>query len=190
MVIPVFFAQVNLVFTGPGLPGRAEVTFGVANSTAMDASTIAAAVFNSAVTADFCHDLHNSVGITSIIVKKGPNATGEQVEVTDAIPGEALGTAGPANTAFLVRKVTGEGGAKQRGRWFLPGVPAEAISSGQFVSTAYATDLETKMTSFLSQLDDHDIPMVLLHGGADAPTPVNYLLVQSRLATQRRRLRG
>jgi hypothetical protein len=102
----------------------------------------------------------------------------------------------PQNCALLVRKNTGLGGRKNRGRFFLPGmVSEEGVNNVGIIDTADRTAYQGGADAFLAALGTGDLilPMVILHNdyGDDTPdpTPVTSLTVDSTISTQRRRLR-
>jgi len=98
----------------------------------------------------------------------------------------------PPNCAALVRKLTGAGGRRGRGRMYCPGlVEANVVSNGQMQST-YVTQWNSSWLNAqtaviaLPQVDN----LVLFHETAPfTPTLIVSLICQSFIATQRRRLR-
>lgn len=102
------------------------------------------------------------------------------------------GTAVPQNTAFLFKKNTGLGGRRNRGRFYVPGVPEGSVdevgrlSSGALSAAAgIADDIYTTLIG-LSTVDS----LQLFHNSAPFdPTFLESLTVDNRVATQRRRLR-
>jgi hypothetical protein len=102
----------------------------------------------------------------------------------------------PVNCAFLVRKNTVLGGRRHRGRWYLPPAWVDENlvgAGGAFTITSVYTDLQTRLTKYLADLDTALFPMYVLHGGpgdfVPPPTKVTSLSLQPVLATQRRRMR-
>lgn len=107
----------------------------------------------------------------------------------------------PVNTAFLVKKKTALGGRRNRGRMF---VPAGAYSSANWVSGAgivapeqlakMGTGLDSFQTSLQSDNESGPpLDPVLFHQPGEAlegdPTLIIDFICDSKIATQRRRLR-
>lgn len=193
-VIPVGYSQVNLKFTGAAVPRNAEVTFGVGNPTFLGPQAVAAAVADSLGDFTAWASFSNLAKITSILVKNGPNATGPFVEIPVNSGGTGTGEAVPPNVAVLVRKQTEYGGRAGSGRMYFPGLLEANVSGGGNVSSGTITSLQNAFNAFAISLDANLVPLVLLHGpnspiGDSAPTPITGLNVDSKVATQRRRLR-
>jgi hypothetical protein len=110
----------------------------------------------------------------------------------------------PQNTAVLVRKNTGLGGRRNRGRMYIPGVPEGSVSSSGALFVAYQTEFQSDINNWqaaniaLIDIEFH----ALFHATPDdtstgvpvpqpaiAPSAVTSMTVQSKVATQRRRLR-
>lgn len=96
----------------------------------------------------------------------------------------------PPNVSMLVRKVTASGGRANTGRMYVVGLDQAAGDSSGFLSAATIADRQAGCNGMLGDMSANDIPMYLLHNNpALAPTLVTALIVQARVATQRRRLR-
>jgi hypothetical protein len=107
---------------------------------------------------------------------------------TGSTPGTRAGSnSPPSNCSMLVSKRTGIAGRENRGRMYVPPFLLEEATIDQ-AGNFPLTNLNTTAAAFLAAFSP-DLPMVLLHTSADAPTPVTQLVVRSRLATQRRRMR-
>lgn len=113
---------------------------------------------------------------------------------------EVIGTGGsgkqlPQNCAVLVRKGTGKGGRKNRGRFFWPSIPASEVDNNGLITPSTRTAIQTSMDDLLALYDAggndfFSAGMRLLHATeADPPTEIVSLDVDARIATQRRRLR-
>lgn len=190
MVIPEFFAQVNIVFAGDGVPTGAEVTFGVN----LDAGATSLAAVADAVQTSYQTRLmplvNSRVHVIEYLVKAGPNSTG----ATHILTAHDVGTtdlgALPSSLALLVRKQTALGGRHGRGRFFWPVLGESLIGDGGIISPTALANLQTGFDEFLVDLTTADAEMVLLHADAlTVPTPVTSLSVQTLCATQRRRMR-
>lgn len=113
-------------------------------------------------------------------------------EMFDSIVGTASVLPVPINSAILIRKNTASGGRKNRGRFYIP--PLRPDESGVDAMGNMDGDQVTAIQSrwdaaFSAIVDTSSLPMVILHSAAGTPTVVTSLSVQTRLATQRRRMR-
>ena len=192
MIIPVDYSQVNLKWTGNGLPLGAQTTFGVSNDADRPPSDIAQQALNAWDDCGVMDNLSVQVAVTSCLVKNGPNVIGPAAEVSATVPGTSGSEPLPPNVSLLVAKNTIAGGRMGKGRLFVPGLPEGSTPGGGLVAATPLAELQGKMNALLTNLRDADIPMVLLHskeGVIDLPLLVTSLTVQSRMATQRRRLR-
>lgn len=109
-----------------------------------------------------------------------------------AIPGTNSGNSCPNNTAFLVRKVTAQGGRRGRGRMYWPGVPEGDVGPTGVLTSGALNDLGTACNLLKSNLEAllSVDGLVLFHETAPfTPTPITDLLHMPRVATQRRRMR-
>ena len=130
-------------------------------------------------------------------------------------PGTLSGTALPPNNALLVTKLTGLAGRRNRGRLFIPGVQAAAVSEAGLMSAPTVAGFQTAVSAWFESIDappllpgDEGRYMVILHSDSThweiddgqprrvpngdpipAPTRITGLRVEPRIATQRRRLR-
>ena len=98
----------------------------------------------------------------------------------------------PPNTALLVRKLTGLGGRRNRGRMFIPGVPNTNVTSAGAIGGAtlptYQTAIDAARTAVVATAEVTAV--ALFHDSAPfAPTTITTLEAQALVATQRRRLR-
>lgn len=105
----------------------------------------------------------------------------------------------PQNCAHLVRKRTDSSGRRGRGRLYIPGVPEGEVDSAGNLSTVYRDAMTTSANGLLTDLETGvaglpATPMVILHrsegiGTEPPPTPVVTMVCETKIATQRRRLR-
>jgi hypothetical protein len=126
-------------------------------------------------------------------VKYGPTSTGPTVESVGATAtGSVSEITIPINTALLVRKITGTGGRRGRGRAYLVGQLMNGMLGGAGVIDS------TPLSALQSACDDfYDdclatagvSQLVLLHSDAGVPSTIVGLQAQQKVATQRRRLR-
>lgn len=191
-VIPADYGQANLLFTGAALPLGAEVTFGFLNRLDKTADAIAADIvadFGPVVSGTV---ISSGVQFSGVRVKLGPADIGPTAEVSASVNGGGAATTTSPNVSFLVHKQGNFGGRAGRGRMYLPGVVEGSVDPNGELTSGAITGLQTLVSAFLAALESDDIPMYLLHGATsplDGPTDVTSLAVDSRVATQRRRLR-
>lgn len=106
--------------------------------------------------------------------------------------GDQAGNPLPPNCAVLVQKRTALGGRRNRGRFYVPGIPEGNVDEVGTIAGATLSTWQTIVNDILSTfvaLLTVDA-CVLLHNTAPfAPTPITDLEVAAKIATQRRRLR-
>jgi len=188
MIIPVGSAHVIHVFEGEALPNGAATTYGIRLLGGVFGVDYAAALHDAFADA-FMPSLSSRTVLRRTLVKEGPSATGPTFEHgEDRAGGDLAGVATP-QVAFLLRKRTAMGGRMNRGRMFLPGVPEGAVDGAGVVVPEMITDLQTACDAFLAAIDTLEGEMVILHSASSDPTSVISLQADSRVATQRRRLR-
>lgn len=114
-------------------------------------------------------------------------------DVTSSRLGALGGSAIAQNTAVLVRKNTGLGGRRNRGRMFLPGVTVSFVAANGTITAANVTTLQTAVNLLhspaLFAASNVDAMALFHETPPTTPTIVNSLDVQNLVATQRRRLR-
>lgn len=204
MAVPVGFAKMTHVIEAVGDPEPYNVVIGVQT----DLATYSAVEHCNKVMANFLQawndKLMNTASLQKVVGTFGQDAADDLIveSTTGAITGGASGNFIAPNVALLVRKKTGLGGRRNRGRSFLPGVIDETQVNylGQLV-TASRDAFQIDADQWIDALAGDDLgtspmtPMVILHspdpvtGAVLAPTPVTTLEVDDMVATQRRRLR-
>jgi len=192
MLIPLGYSQVNLIFTGVPVPTGAQVTFGVDNQTDDLSPSAIAAIVSAHYVTNLKSYLDSNASLATIRVKNGPNDTGPAVDAAGPGAGSASNSSVAPNTATLIRKVTAFGGRSGSGRMYHPCVDEAWIDEGGNLGGGTLTALQGAWDDFLADLDASNVPMVLLHNTTDvfaSPTRVLGLEVQTKVATQRRRLR-
>lgn len=193
MEIPVGHCQVNLRWEGAALPTGAEVTFALDTGLfAPDPSTIPDVVEAAYMASNWRALMTNQTALTSIKAKMGPTATGPTFEKSLAIQGTDAGQGVPANTSLLVTKVTAFGGRAGRGRFYIPAFDETEVDAAGNLSPAMRTAAQNAMNTFLTELEGDNLSMEVLHGDGSPlsePSNVTSLVVQNKVATQRRRLR-
>jgi hypothetical protein len=193
MFIPAGYAQVNMVFSGIGLPRGAQVAYGVLNTGPSNGPRTAPELAEFAKNT-WAASMLSQQSISTILVetkvKLGPNATGADATVTSNLVGGSSAEQDSPQVAVLIRKRTPFGGKTGKGRMFVPGVSEGQTDRGGVLGAPNLVNFQGAANQWLS---DHNIglaPIVLLHTlGSPAPFIVTDLEVQKLLATQRRRLR-
>lgn len=188
-MIPAGFGQATFLFTGGGLPYGAACVLGFENTvpgTAQQCADAIAGIFNSNNAMTYTS---NQVTLASVHVKLGPDATGP---AADAAIGEAGADSDPAcapNTTWLIRKVTNLGGREGRGRLYWPGISQSNVDSDGDVGPTAQGLYQAIWDEIFDDMDTGNVPAVLLHESATTPNPLTGFQIDSRAATQRRRLR-
>lgn len=102
----------------------------------------------------------------------------------------------PSNSATLVRKRTGSAGKRGRGRLYLPGVAKPDVNDLGIIDGAVVASYQTSFDDFKTGFEAvaGGPSFCILHrsegaGTEPPPTPITAFEVQSKIATQRRRLR-
>lgn len=194
MLIPSGHAQANIRFDGTGLPRVAEITLGLDldlfSGTPFEAAEQVALTF---LATDAKQFISNELRMLEVEVKFGPNATGPSAvaPVGNAMTGPSAGAT--PNVAWLVRKVTGFGGRTGRGRMYIPGVPEAQVLTNGAVAPTYAGLFSAELEEWRLGMASAGLIPSLLHAPGSpitTPMPITEFVVDSRVATQRRRLRG
>ncbi len=193
MIIPVNYAQANIVLSGAALPSKAEITLGLNKELYGGTPAAAANEVRTAFQAAAIRALLTAeVSIESVLVKYGPNDTGAAGESSGALAGTGAGTTVSPNVALLVKKNTGFGGRTGRGRFYIPGIPESHISGSGTILASAVTSWTTALEAFRTTLVSLGLVPTLLHGAASpvqTPMPITSFTVDATGATQRRRMR-
>jgi len=116
----------------------------------------------------------------------------EMATEPQSIVGSLAGSAPPVNCAVLVRKSTAMGGRKGRGRMFLPAglAPEGTVDAAGVLQSGTVTGLQGRLNTFRTTMATEGLPLYLLHDDpAITPNEITSFGVQSKMATQRRRMR-
>lgn len=197
LVIPPGFAQLNFRLLVSGDPDEMIFTLGVENPDGVaDPVNIAGrayAAFEEVWSASWMHLGFTFVGVTARVGQDGGGTVdGEWVDPYD---GTINSPSPPNNTALLVRKQTGVAGRRNKGRMYAPcfNLAEGDVSNAGIISSGVVSSLQTSWTAFWEALQDpltRDMQPVLFHSEAPTtPTPVTSFSVQTKVATQRTRLR-
>ncbi len=98
----------------------------------------------------------------------------------------------PSNCALMVKKITGQGGRRNKGRMYIPGYAEGVVDGNGFLNGADVTSLRTVVQNWRTAIAGlADVgEVVLLHSlVGQAPTVVTNFDIDPRIATMRRRMR-
>ena len=193
MIIPDGFAQVNYRFTGAGVPTGAECTIGLdLASTSVDPDVLGDTAAGWVDDAGIAAVMSIHVTLSSVLVKFGPNETGPSAVSAADLDGTYSSSDVTPASSYLIHKNTAFGGRAGRGRMYWPGaVLQEADVTGTFAGT-FLTAMGTAFGALYTQITGDGFVPVLLHGEGSqltTPTPLISITADSKIATQRRRLR-
>lgn len=193
MIIPTGYAQTNFIFTGAGVPEGAEVTLGWdIGGAGGDPEDLNNALDAAWGTANIDNAYTSDVILTGLLTKFGPNATGPSHLKSVNHPGAQATSGATPQVATLWHKTTALGGRAGRGRLYLPGVPENAVSSAGVLDNAFVVAHAGVWNALLTAMALGSYDGVVLHGAGSpisTPTPITTINLQSKVATQRRRLR-
>lgn len=177
--------RITEVYTGPGTVPICQVW---AAESVHTAATIAAA-WASAWEDHRAAAFSNTLTLSGLVVKQGPDATGLFIVTAPGLSGDLAGDTESPQVAILVRKNSNVGGRANRGRSYQPGVIAGETTVGGTLSGTYQTLLQTAYDDFMDDLNAGGIDLAIEHANGDPLTPMQSMSIDSTVATQRRRVR-
>lgn len=197
VIIPMAEYQANLRWSLEGDPEEMICTLGldytgVLSPLPQDVAELvydAAALEGSIAAADAMIQPWTFVGVTVYLQTAEGIAVGIHNEPRTYSAGSP--TALPQNCAALVKKVTGLSGRKNTGRWYMPSGylnEASVSSSGVIAGGDYAS-IQGRIDDFLTNLGTADLVPTVLHSDGSPSTPIIDMVLDTQIATQRRRLR-
>lgn len=197
IVVPPGYALIKWRFSLDNDPEEMISTFGVQYDTGLysieDVAEQASFAFNTGWGAGDINTEWNFLGsIAQAGSDGGPGPIGEAPLVIDGT--RAAGTV-PSNCAVLVRKITGQGGRRNRGRMFLPpfALSESGVTNRGQLEGADRTLLQNQLDNAMAALGagpNAVLSPVLFHSELPTtPTPITSWSVQGTIATQRRRMR-
>ena len=192
MTIPVGYAQVNWICGGTSLPTGAQFTLGLDLSGYSGDIQTLAGILGDCYDDDIAPSVSDGFGLTDVLVKYGPDETGQSWLQPYVANGEHAGVGAPPNTAYLIQKQTTMGGRAGRGRMYIPGVPEASITSSGVLDSTLRTDLGSGLDNLVGTLAVAGVVPVVLHQPGSPlviPTEITALTVSPVVATQRQRLR-
>jgi hypothetical protein len=188
MIIPAGFAHIVHLFAGDAIPTGASVTYGIDTNGVGDPNLIAS-LCHGAMADTFVELMGPSTSLNETLIHVGPSPDGPVGNYAEVVVAGNTGAQVTPQVAVLVRKRSLLGGRKNRGRFYLPGLIEGGVNEGGLLSEATYTAWQSAASAFLTALDTAGHAMVILHNAVGAPTPVSALVLDTKVATQRRRLR-
>lgn len=193
-VIPPGYALLVYRFALASDPEEMVFTIGVELGDALDPDVVAGnaiTAFQAGFDPSFWSNESKFVGVSAYIGNDGPTIVGEFY--VDQV-GTASGPTCPSNCAMLVKKRTGTAGRRGRGRCYFPNMflNEAAVDSRGDIGDAYLELRQDAVDAWLAELNGGDpafAAAVVLHTSALAPTPITGMDVDTKIATQRKRMR-
>lgn len=195
--IPVGYYEATLIWQRSGSVRPSTVGLGLEDDvpgnrspvTVADAVYAAATNLASIAPGVVMSTSYSFLGVSvSRMTEEGP-LVGEKLTT---IIGTGTETVMPPNCAVLVNKVTGLGGRRNRGRFFVPPYypPEGSVDSNGVLNPTAVTTVRDRWVDFLTRLGTAGLVPVMFHNTAPfLPTPIVGIAVNPLIATQRRRLR-
>jgi hypothetical protein len=134
---------------------------------------------------------YDYIGVRVLHGQDGADPTLWESE-TGAKNGDAAGLCLPQNCAILIRKLPVVAARRNRGRMFIPGVPEGDVDNKGVVNLSDRTAWTAGALAFQADVAALDAAgqLEVFHSGPPfAPAAVGALVCDTRIATQRRRLR-
>jgi hypothetical protein len=189
MIVPSGFASVTVPHVHSGFPRAAAITFGVEIGSSITAPDDVAVAVQTSLAAHYIERIDSAVlvGPTEVQANFGAGTlpgtatTGNQGTLDTASP--------PPNVAVLVSKRTTTPGREGRGRFFMPwAISKNDVDEVGSLDGTQRTNINNVLDALVLELADNDVAMCVLHNGSGAPSLVTSLVVDSRVATQRKRI--
>lgn len=209
-VIPEGFGEIAFRFALTGDPEEMLITFGFSDGLPLIPATTELLVAAAAeVEAEFFENVVVGpaafyAGWSYLGARYTVHGVGDP-EIIGLVPrtvaGTAVGETPPVNVSWLIHKMTQLGGNRGRGRAYMPPCDLQeiGISKQGVIDVNTLPAVQAKWTAFLDELvADDGALLYLLHSDSEAvppsprpePTLITQLVVDNRVATQRRRLRS
>jgi hypothetical protein len=190
------YGQMSIVISTPGAPANLVVTHGFEDVPGTGLAATAAAAWKTAMTAAGRILLPANYSNEFTVVRFDATimtATGPVIgSAASGVVGTSAITCCPLNTAILVNKSTARGGRRGRGRMFWPAmfVAEGNVGAAGTIAAPQLATLNTLFQDTHTALLSTNYPPFLLHDVSEvAPDGVQNWLIQSKVATQRTRLR-
>jgi len=184
--IPEGNAQATMVFSGPTDTGNAITTFGFSLG---EEGTLTGLC--NAIGASFIAELLPSLSNRYTLTKVEAISATESAEVVFNAEGDQAGMPPAPNTCLLGRKGTSLRGRKHRGRNYWPGMITESmVDESGFISAGPLEGLQGAFDLWGASIDGLGYFGCILHNDEETePTGITSYILDSKVATQRRRMR-
>lgn len=182
------YAEITIEFHGDAVPLGAATSFGIElGLTEPGDALVAIEALLDPLVGGVCT---GEVGVSKVVLKRGPEETGPTFELASTIEGGLGGSAAPPNVSLLVKKPAVGVSGRFSGRMFWPAVPEGSISPAGILSPSYHFDANTLFGEFHEALvADVGVIPVIFSATDESPRLSDTYVVQPVVATQRRRLR-
>lgn len=179
--------EVTFSWTIAGGSREADSVFGVIDNLATRGPIDICEAIEGTVSATILQAVCGETVLTRVSAEDGAGNIAS-LETTHA--GGASGDQAPPNVTYLIKKLTGLSGRRNQGRMYLPGPPEGAITAGGSLSGPGRAAAQDAVNDWVAALDGVDLGLILLHSDSSVATSIYALSVESKVATQRRRLRS
>lgn len=189
------FGRVTHIFEGSGLVNRAIVQYAVEFSVGSIGDQTMVEALADELVANIIPRMANTVGLVSTELKVGPDETGPTFVSSQAGVGGSANAQAPANCAWLVHKITAQGGRRGRGRLYFPGVTETVVGPNGDLSDTDVGLWQTNLNNWrddiraISGIEEMSLEHFPGSGSTPAPTAITQLVMDGHCSTQRRRMR-
>lgn len=192
--VPVGGSQAVMRWSVAGDPEFMHVVLGIMDLTAPVDPEDVAARFTLALSGSLINaaaNMANAYSSTTSLVSTRLASGWVQVETGTSTAGTRSVVELPNNCACLVRKNTGFGGRQNRGRMYFPPfmIDSSTVTPSGVIGATDVSNFQTRITDLFDELAANSLQPVLWHENGAAGTPITSFVVQSRIATQRTRMR-
>jgi hypothetical protein len=193
--LPVGGRQATFRWSLAGDPDEMVSTLGYVNSGATTIDFDAESAWNAATgtgsiaAAGNMFNAYTFVGVTAYEMTSGGLLVGE---FTSPVVGTGGGNPLPSNCAVLVHKRTALGGRRGRGRMYLPPFTAGELDVGPsgVIDGPDYTAIQDELDVFYGLMVSNDLQPSLYHSDGGSGNIITSLVLDTRIATQRRRMRN
>lgn len=181
-------ALMTLIWSGPNLPYGAQSSIGILDTDEPWADGVWQSAIDSALTSAQQSISTQGCTLVEARVKVGPEASGPTYVIPIGVNGENGTMATPPNVAMLVRKVVPGVSTRLQGRFYWPCISEGNVDGGGVIGPPAFGQYQGFLDTLFTGLTTGGAELVVFSEPATA-RPISGLQLQSRVATQRRRLR-
>lgn len=193
--IPINASLAVLRWTTTGDPEEMLSTIGVITTPEVSAETTAHQVYDAATDSTSITGLAamnapwTFVGVTVYKRLTGDPVVGEWVQPITQTAGSS--TSLPSNCALLLKKNTDRPGRMGRGRMFLPSglIDESNVDTNGTIESSVYTTTAARVTAFYNELVANECAPALFHADGSAADLITSFSLDTRIATQRQRMR-